>query len=80
LIAARKYIYTSLDKVIERMEKGQPVNDFCSAIMAHKQFDVDEVVRLTTDLFAGAADTVRDYKIFVLLLTFSLISVSMLIR
>lgn len=56
-LAARKYIYTSLDKVMERMEKGEKVNDFCSGIMEHKEFDMDEVVRLTTDLFAGAADT-----------------------
>ncbi|OQV21685.1 Sterol 26-hydroxylase, mitochondrial [Hypsibius exemplaris] len=57
---ARKYIYTSLDRVIDRMEKGETVNDVCSSILAHKQFDMDEVVRLTTDLFAGAADTVSN--------------------
>lgn len=56
---ARKYIHMSMEKVMAKMERGEPVNDFCSSILAREEFDADEIVRLTTDLFSGAADTVR---------------------
>ncbi|XP_055348630.1 1,25-dihydroxyvitamin D(3) 24-hydroxylase, mitochondrial-like [Paramacrobiotus metropolitanus] len=60
LAIARKYISMSIERVMARMDAGENVNDFCSGILAHKDFDLDEVVRLTTDLFAGAADTVSN--------------------